>query len=146
MEYNLERFVEAQKRDYQQALSEIKSGRKMSHWIWYVFPQLDGLGKSYNSHYYGIKNEEEAIRYMQNSYLKNNMIEICNALLSVENKSARDVMGQIDDYKLKSCMTLFANVCEENQIFLDVLDKYYNGRQDRRTLKILERNKENKRV
>ena len=137
MEYDLERFIKAQKQDYNQALKEIKAGKKESHWMWYIFPQLDGLGQSDTSHYYGIKGIAEAKAYLKNDDLRNHLLEICNALLSLESNSAYDVFGKPDDYKLKSCMTLFAHATSDNEVFLNVLDKFYQGRQDKRTLHIL---------
>ena len=138
IEYDLERFKLAQQTSYHIALQEIRSGRKKSHWIWYIFPQLKGLGKSYNSNYYGIQNLEEARAYMQNPDLAERLREISGALLELEDRSIRDIMGVPDDIKLQSCMTLFAAATEDNQIFLDVLDKYFAGRKNRRTLSMIE--------
>ena len=137
MSYDLTRFIKAQELNYQQALEEIRSGKKQSHWIWYIFPQLKGLGKSEYSEYYGIENSYEALEYIKNPYLNGHLREICEALLNLDSLSVREIMGRPDDIKLRSCMTLFAVVSEENQIFLDVLDRYFDGRKDGRTLRML---------
>lgn len=140
MKYDLTRFIKAQQKVYQTALAEIRSGRKTGHWIWYIFPQLKGLGRSYNSQYYGIADAGEAAEYINNSCLGEHLREICGALLSLDSSSAQEVMGYPDDLKLRSCMTLFANVAEDNQIFLDVLDQYFDGVQDPATLQMLAHN------
>ena len=133
---NLDRFIKAQERDYFKALNEIKKGKKTTHWIWYIFPQLDGLGYSSIAKYYGIKGENEAIEYIENEYLRNHLIEISNELLKIENKSINDIMGYPDDLKLKSCMTLFDYV-SDYEVFSKVLEKYYDGTYDEITIKIL---------
>ena len=139
MGHDLNRFIEAQRRDYPSALEEIRSGRKVGHWMWYIFPQLKGLGSSRFAEYYGIEDAKEAAAYLKDPYLGGNLREICAALLCIEGSSASEVMGWPDDLKLNSCMTLFANVCEDNRIFLEVLEKYYGGRQDSTTLRMLGR-------
>ena len=133
---NLDRFIEAQESDYNIALSEIKDGRKRSHWIWYIFPQLSSLGHSMTAKYYGIKDEKEAKDYINNQYLKNHLVEISNELLKLSNNDISDIMGYPDDLKLRSCMTLFDYVSNE-EVFQKVLDKYYDGKKDELTLKIL---------
>ena len=133
---NLDRFIEAQESDYNIALSEIKDGRKRSHWIWYIFPQLSSLGHSMTAKYYGIKDEKEAKDYINNQYLKNHLVEISNELLKLSNADISDIMGYPDDLKLRSCMTLFDYVSNE-EVFQKVLDKYYDGKKDELTLKIL---------
>ncbi len=133
---NLDRFIKAQERDYFKALNEIKKGKKTTHWIWYIFPQLDGLGYSSTAKYYGIKGENEAIEYIENEYLRNHLLEISNELLKIENKSINDIMGYPDDLKLKSCMTLFDYV-SDYEVFSKVLEKYYDGTYDEITIKIL---------
>jgi uncharacterized protein (DUF1810 family) len=105
---NLDRFLKAQEEDYETALSEIRSGYKRSHWIWYIFPQLKGLGFSSTSEYYGINGLSEAKSYMENEILRARMIEISEALLTLETSDAEDVMGYPDNLKLMSSMTLFA--------------------------------------
>ena len=133
---NLDRFIKAQERDYFKALNEIKKGKKTTHWIWYIFPQLDGLGYSSTAKYYGIKGENEAIEYIENDYLRNHLLEISNELLKIENKSINDIMGYPDDLKLKSCMTLFDYV-SDYEVFSKVLEKYFDGKHDEITLKML---------
>ena len=134
---NLKRFTEAQYRDYDQALKEIRNGKKTSHWIWYIFPQLRGLGRSYMSDYYGIKDLEEAKAFLQNPYLGKNLKEISEALLELDSDNATQVMGIPDNMKLKSSMTLFACADPETDVFEKVLEKFYNGQKDGQTLKML---------
>ncbi len=136
MKSDLERFLKAQERDYATALNEIKKGRKTSHWIWYIFPQIAGLGFSSTSKYYSIKDKNEAIEYLNNKILRNRLIEICEALLSLESNDATYVMGYPDDLKLKSSMTLF-NEVSDIDIFKKVLDKFYNGEKDEMTISLL---------
>ena len=136
MKNDLESFLKAQDKDYEQALKEIKKGRKTSHWIWYIFPQIAGLGFSSTSKYYSIKDKNEAIEYLKNNTLKNRLIEICEALLSLESDDATYVMGYPDDLKLKSSMTLFSEVSDID-VFKKVLDKFYNGEKDEMTISLL---------
>lgn len=136
MKSDLERFLKAQERDYATALNEIKKGRKTSHWIWYIFPQIAGLGFSSTSKYYSIKDKNEAIEYLNNKILRNRLIEICEVLLSLESNDATYVMGYPDDLKLKSSMTLF-NEVSDIDIFKKVLDKFYNGEKDEMTISLL---------
>ncbi len=135
--YNLDRFITAQERDYDLALTEIKNGYKRSHWMWYIFPQLADLGYSATAKFYGIKNKDEAIEYLQNEYLKNNLIEISNALYQL-NDNISNILGYPDDLKLKSCMTLFNYVDPTIEIFNKIIDKFYNGEKDFNTIKLLE--------
>ena len=137
MRDRLERFIEPQEQDYEQALKEIRNGRKVSHWIWYIFPQLRGLGKSYMSDYYGIRDLDEAKAFLQDPYLGKNLQKISEALLNLDNDNATQIMGRPDDMKLKSSMTLFACADPENAVFEKVLEKFYNGHKDGRTLKML---------
>lgn len=136
MKNDLERFLKAQEKDYEQALNEIKNGRKTGHWIWYIFPQIAGLGFSSTSKYYSIKDKNEAIEYLKNKTLKNRLIEICEALLSLESDDATYVMGYPDDLKLKSSMTLFDEISDID-VFKKVLDKFYNGEKDEMTISLL---------
>ena len=138
---NLERFLTAQERDYKIALSEIKSGRKRSHWIWYIFPQLKDLGFSYNAKFYGIENLDEAKNYLAHPVLGKRLIEISETLLNLpENNPAIVMGGSPDDLKLKSCMTLFAYASgKEDSIFHKVLEKFFNGETDGNTVKLLEK-------
>ena len=121
--YNLSRFVQAQERDYAQALAEIKSGRKRSHWIWYVYPQFDGLGFSSNSRFYAIKSVEEAKAFLNHPVLGPRLVECAEAALGVEGRTAREIFGSPDDMKLRSCATLFASVSPEGSVFHRLLGK-----------------------
>ncbi|MBQ2639131.1 DUF1810 domain-containing protein [Candidatus Saccharibacteria bacterium] len=135
-EYNLDRFITAQKRDYQVALMEIKNGHKRSHWMWYIFPQLADLGYSDTAKFYGIKNKDEAAAYLQNGYLKNNLVEISNTLYRVDD-NIDNILDYPDDLKLKSCMTLFNYVNPTIEIFSKIIDKFYGGELDLNTIDIL---------
>jgi uncharacterized protein (DUF1810 family) len=136
-ETNLNRFLEAQANEYDQALAEIRNGRKQSHWMWYIFPQLSGLGYSSLAQLYGIDGLQEATDYLAHPVLGNRLITIANALLRVEGKTATQVMGTPDDLKLRSSMTLFNAVQPTDPVFQAVLTKYYNGIPDQKTLAIL---------
>lgn len=135
--YNLNRFIERQKEDYPTALKEIQNGRKESHWMWWIFPQLKGLGFSYTSMEYGIADLEEAKAYLQNPYLHNNLVTICNALLQLESNDAGLVMGYPDDLKLCSSMTLFDCAGPDEPVFGQVIDKFFGGKRDERTIQML---------
>ncbi|MEA5151959.1 MAG: DUF1810 domain-containing protein [Oscillospiraceae bacterium] len=135
----LERFVSAQARDYAAALGEIRSGRKRSHWIWYIFPQICGLGMSPTSEYYGLKDIEEAKDYLGHPLLGARLIEISKALLALDTDDPGKVMGYPDDLKLRSCMTLFEAAAPAETVFSAVLDKFYGGGRDALTLRILGR-------
>lgn len=138
MAYDLDRFVLAQEYSYDTALSEIKKGRKTTHWIWYIFPQLKGLGVSYRSEQYGIENAEEARSYLSHPVLGARLREITKAVLNLNENDAHKVMGYPDDMKLRSCMTLFAYISENDSIFHRVLEKYFDGKRDEATIKMLE--------
>jgi len=127
IEYDLERFVEAQNMVYDIALQEIKNGHKRGHWIWFVFPQIKGLGHSYNSEYYGISGTIEAKAYLDHPILGARLREISQALLNCGNPSADDILGFPDVLKVRSCMTLF-DMVSPNDIFKQILDKYYDGK------------------
>ena len=135
----LDKFVSAQARDYSTALREIQNGRKRSHWIWYIFPQLQGLGFSQTAQYYGIRDLEQARDYMAHPVLGPRLVEISEALLALESSNPGAVMGYPDDLKLRSSITLFAEAEPECEVFQKVLDKFYGGRKDERTLAILNR-------
>lgn len=134
---DLQRFTEAQETDYEIALAEIKRGRKTSHWMWYIFPQIDGLGFSSTAKFYAIKDKSEAVEYLRHPVLGSRLIEISEALLAHENKTAHEIFGSPDDVKLKSSMTLFGALDETNPVFRKVLDKYFGGERDERTLKLI---------
>ena len=137
--YDLERFYKAQEYDYETALSEIRNGRKESHWMWYIFPQVAGLGRSTTAEYYAIKSKEEAKSYIEDPVLGKRLIEISQALFQIESDDAEMVMGWPDNLKLRSCMTLFAEVAPEQPVFRNVLEKFYDGEMDGKTLDILKK-------
>ena len=136
---NLERYIETHKREYKQALEEIKSGKKKTHWMWYIFPQIDGLGTSSTSKYYAIRNKEEAQAYLNNEYLYNHLIEICKELMKLNTNNIIEVLPYPDNHKLCSSMTLFYLTNPKEEIFKQVLDKYYNGKLDEKTIEILKK-------
>lgn len=133
----LERFKKAQKGDYEMALNEIKNGRKRSHWMWYIFPQIAGLGMTETSRFYAIKDIGEATEYLMDDELGTRLINICKALLELETNDPYEVFGSPDDMKLRSSMTLFDAVPATFPVFGQVLDKFYSGERDERTLQIL---------
>lgn len=135
--YDLNRFVSAQNRDYATALAEIRSGRKRTHWIWYIFPQIEGLGQSEMSQYYAIRSEDEARAYLAHPVLGPRLVECCEAVLGITGRSAREIFGSPDDLKLRSCATLFAHISPENSVFERLLDRYFQGAPDERTLDLL---------
>lgn len=136
MKFNLERFIEPQQKYFKTALLEIKNGKKQTHWMWYVFPQMKGLGESFTSEYYGIESIEETKAYMENKYLANNLISITEALLELKSNNALEVMGYPDNLKLKSSMTLFYKATN-NDLFLKALKKYFDGALDEATISLL---------
>lgn len=135
--YDLSRFVQAQERDYEGALSEIKRGRKRSHWMWYVFPQLDGLGISATSRRYSIKSLAEAEAYLKHPVLGARLTACAEAALRVEGRSAYEIFGSPDDMKFRSSATLFARVSPAGSVFERLLDKYFHGEPDPETLRLL---------
>lgn len=137
MKYELSHFYNAHESNYQRALSEIKNGRKVSHWMWYIFPQLKGLGHSATSEYYGIFDLDEAKAFLNDEYLGSHLIEISSALLQLDCNDAETIMGRPDNMKLKSSMTLFSLADPENDVFKIVLEKFFKGKPDCRTLKML---------
>ena len=136
-EYKLDRFIEAQNGSYEKALAEIRGGRKRSHWMWYIFPQVTGLGFSETSRYYAIKNLDEASAYLQHPILGPRLVEICTVLLKLDNNNAGDIFGNPDDMKLRSSMTLFAEVEGADKVFKLALDKFFKGLKDDKTLRLL---------
>jgi uncharacterized protein (DUF1810 family) len=135
--FNLQRFLDAQENDYADALREIKQGYKQNHWIWFIFPQMRGLGMSYMAEYYGISSIEEARAYLDHPILKARLIEISTALLQHKGKSAAyEILGTIDAIKVRSCMTLFDHIMP-NAIFSEVLNAFYNSERDELTLNLL---------
>ena len=136
MNYDLQRFHKAQKFDYPVALGEIKNGRKESHWMWYIFPQLKELGYSSTAKYYGLT-KDEAKSYINDEILKSRLIEISQALLELTSNNATEILGYPDDLKLKSCMTLFSEIAPEVEVFEKVLQKFFSDKKDDKTLKLL---------
>ena len=135
--YNLDRFLQAQKGDYELALSEIQSGRKRSHWMWYIFPQYAGLGSSPTSQRYAIKSLSEAEAYLRHPVLGARLIECSETALGIRDRTAAEVFGSPDDMKLRSSATLFAEVSPAGSVFERLLEKYFDGERDQRTLPLL---------
>jgi uncharacterized protein (DUF1810 family) len=136
--HDLLRFTRAQQGIYGQALAELRAGEKQSHWMWFVFPQVDGLGHSETTEYFSIKSVEEARQYLAHPVLGARLLECAETVLAVEGRSASEIFGSPDDLKLRSSMTLFASVSEPGSVFARVLEKYFDGEPDGRTLRILE--------
>ena len=134
----LERFVQAQEGSYARALQKIKNGRKTSHWMWYIFPQLSGLGHSQTARYYAIRDRAEAAAYMAHPVLGSRLLEISSELLKLKSSDAREIMGWPDDLKLKSSMTLFGLVSRE-PVFRQVLEQYFGGEEDQYTVQAISR-------
>lgn len=134
---DLKRFTDAQENDFERALTEIRRGRKQSHWMWYIFPQIAGLGFSPTSKFYAVTDKHEAEEYLRHPVLGKRLIEISEALLEHEGKTANQIFGSPDDAKLKSSMTLFGAIENNDPVFQKVLDKYFDGAKDGRTLEIL---------
>ena len=135
--HDLNRFVRAQERDYVRALAEIRSGRKRTHWMWYIFPQLDGLGFSETARRYAIRGLDEARAYLEHPVLGPRLVECADAVLAVRGRSARGIFGTPDDLKLRSCATLFAEVSPGGSVFRQMLKVYFGGEADVRTLALL---------
>jgi uncharacterized protein (DUF1810 family) len=135
--YDLDRFVRAQAADYDRALSELRDGKKRSHWMWYVFPQIDGLGQSPMSHRYSIKSAAEARAYLDHPVLGPRLRECFAVVNDSVGRSAREIFGSPDDLKLRSCATLFARVSNDD-VFEKVLQKYFDGQHDKETLRRLD--------
>ena len=132
------RFVSAQEGVYEKALKEIRSGLKESHWMWFVFPQIDGLGSSDMARLYAIRSLEEARAYLAHPVLGMRLIECADAMLSIDGKSALEIFGFPDDLKLKSSMTLFETASQKTSIFRTVLERFYAGERCKKTLRILQ--------
>ena len=138
--YDLDRFVKAQEKMYDIALNEIKNGKKISHFMWYIFPQLKGLGYSDISNYYGISGLEEAKEYLEDEILGNRLYNITLELLKIDEDDPINIFGNVDALKLKSSMTLF-DIVSDDEIFYDILKKYYGGKKDERTIALLGKKK-----
>ncbi len=137
--FELSRFISAQEGIYDRALAELREGLKRSHWMWFIFPQIEGLGHSPTTRLYSIKSLEEARHYLAHAVLGTRLKECTEAVLAVQGRSASDIFGHPDDWKLQSSMTLFELVAGRNSVFSRVLDKYYQGKRDPRTLQIVGR-------
>ena len=135
--YDLSRFVHAQEGDYERALAELQSGQKRTHWMWYIFPQLDGLAYSATANRYAIKSVEEATAYLAHPLLGPRLRQCAEAVLRIEGRSATAIFGSPDDLKLRSCATLFASVSPPGSVFDRLLVKYYRGEPDAKTLQLL---------
>ncbi len=135
--FHLERFVSAQDACIAQVLAELRGGQKQTHWMWFVFPQLDGLGRSETAKHYGIKTRAEAEAFLAHPVLGPRLMQCCEALLSVDGRSAHEIMGSPDDLKLHSSMTLFAQLADPGSFYHRVLDRFFAGRPDARTLALL---------
>ena len=135
--FDLNRFVQAQEEVYPRALAEIKRGGKRSHWMWFIFPQIDGLGYSSTAKFFAIKSVHEAKAYLTHAVLGPRLIECSTVLLQLKGLSASDIFGFPDDLKLRSSMTLFASVSEADSVFSRVLQQYYQGQPDEKTLELL---------
>ena len=133
----LERFVKAQTNTYEVAMNEIKNGRKRTHWMWFIFPQLRILGMSSISRYYGLENFDEAKAYLAHPVLSGRLYELCGELLKHKDKTALEIFGDIDEMKLKSSMTLFALTSEDYTIFDEVLEHFFGGEMDEVTVKLI---------
>lgn len=135
---NLDRFLKAQEADYECALAEIKGGKKHTHWMWYIFPQIDGLGSSPTSKYYSIKSIEEADAFLKHPILGSRLLACAEAVVDAEGRSIEDIFGSPDYLKLQSCATLFTSTAPSFAVFDRVLEKHYHGKRDQKTLHLLE--------
>jgi uncharacterized protein (DUF1810 family) len=135
--FNLQRFVDAQEEVYEEVLAELAQGRKTTHWMWFVFPQLRALGRSVTAHYYGITSREEAIAYLRHPVLGARLRRCVDLLLDLGTTNPHAIFGSPDDVKLRSCLTLFSAIAPEERRFKDALDRFYPEGADERTLSLL---------
>jgi uncharacterized protein (DUF1810 family) len=142
IDYDLHRFIDAQNGIYEHALAELRAGRKRSHWMWFIFPQIAGLGTSSMAEKYAIRSAEEASAYLADPILGSRLLRCVEAVLSVNGRSAHDIMGSPDDLKLRSSMTLFAAVSDHGSPFHKAIDRFYDGKFDERTISILSAGKD----
>jgi len=140
--YDLHRFTKAQRNTYDRVLAELRNGKKQTHWMWYIFPQIDGLGHSATSRRYAIKSIEEARQYLNHPVLGKRLLECVKVILAIEGRSISEIFGDPDDMKLKSSMTLFTCIPNSPSVLFRVLDKYFNGNRDVKTLQLFEKIKE----
>ena len=134
---SLERFVEAQEAVYARALTELRAGKKQSHWMWFIFPQIAGLGHSAMAQMYAIASLDEARVYLAHPLLGTRLRECCEVVMAIEGKTAHQIFGSPDDLKFRSCLTLFARATPDQPLFQDLLEKYYDGEADELTLQKL---------
>ncbi len=134
----LNKFLSAQQNIYPHVVKELQSGKKTTHWMWFIFPQIEGLGNSSTAKYYSIKTIEESMEYLMHPILGKRLLECTNIISEIENKTADEIFGYPDTLKLRSCMTLFNFIAPEQKVFADVLKKYFNGKEDEQTLSILQ--------
>jgi uncharacterized protein (DUF1810 family) len=137
-EFDLARFLAAQKGSYAEALSELRAGKKRSHWIWWVFPQLKGLGLSSTSEIYGLSGLDEARAYLADQLLAQRLKEAVNAMLAHSSSSAASILGELDAFKFRSCLTLFSLAAPSEKIFADALAQFFDGERDARTIELLQ--------
>jgi uncharacterized protein (DUF1810 family) len=137
MDNSLKRFMDAQENSYAMAYTEIQQGRKQSHWMWFIFPQIAGLGFSETSRYYAIKDPQEAADFLKHPVLGSRLVNISRELLKLKTNDAHRVFGSPDDLKLKSSMTLFSSLPEADPVFQLVLEKFFNGEKDVNTLRLI---------
>ena len=138
LNFDLDRFIDAQNGIYGQALSELKAGRKRSHWMWFIFPQIAGLGTSSMAEKYAIRSAEEAAAYLADPILGTRLLRCVDAMLSVNDRSAHDILGSPDDLKFRSSLTLFAAISDHGSPFHRAIDKSYAGEFDKRTVELLD--------
>ena len=136
--FNLNRFLQAQENDYERALSEIRSGQKRTHWMWYIFPQLEGLAFSSTAKHYSIKSIQEARAYLTHPVLGPRLLECAEAVVQIKGRSANEIFGYPDDLKLRSCATLFEYVSPSGSVFKQLIEEYYGGERDHKTLALLD--------
>ena len=135
--FSLQRFVDAQAEVFTEVLAELRAGRKPSHWIWFIFPQMKGLGSSAQATYYGIGSFDEATAYMRHPILGPRLVECTELVNQVEDRTIREILGAPDDMKFLSSMTLFARAAEDDAVFRAAMEKYFGGKPDRLTLELL---------
>ena len=135
--YNLQRFVDAQEGVFEEVCAELSAGHKRTHWMWFIFPQLKALGHSSTARFYGISGRQEAREYLQHPILGARLKQCTQLLLGAQGRSIHEILGSPDDLKFRSCMTLFASVTRDKQLFVDALNQYYGGQLDDRTLDLL---------
>jgi uncharacterized protein (DUF1810 family) len=137
IDYKLDRFIDAQNGIYDQALAELKAGRKRTHWMWFIFPQIAGLGSSSMAEKFAIRSAEEASAYLADPILGSRLLRCVEAMLSIKDRTANHILGSPDDMKLRSSMTLFAAISDQGSPFHRVIDKFYSGKFDDRTVELL---------